>query len=170
MIILAEEKEKSTGNEENGEGKSGGFDFKIIVAGLVLFLVVMGSTYFILRSLIAPLMPESQKNTASATNVTGSLMSLGEFTTSISDVSGSHFIKVELYAKITDQDKKAMDKVNELMPVIQDKILEILSSKNVADLDVRNRNNLKQELINEINDQLGSNLVLDIYFTSFIMQ
>ena len=41
--------------------KSSGFDIKIIAIGLVFFLLVVGASYFIIRSLLAPLMPTEEK-------------------------------------------------------------------------------------------------------------
>jgi len=56
------------------------------------------------------------------------------------------------------------------MPIIKDCILSIVSSKTVADLDVRNRENLKTEIKNQLNKEIGSDVINNVYFTSFIMQ
>jgi flagellar FliL protein len=56
------------------------------------------------------------------------------------------------------------------MPVVKDSILSILASQSMADLDVRNRNNLKNAIKKDINSKIGGDLVKNVYFTDFIMQ
>ena len=100
--------------------------------------------------------------------LTGNLVEVGEFTTNIGDITGSRFVKVEVFVEVTG--KKGQETMQEFMPIIKDSILNILSSKTVADLDVRNRENLKKEIKNELNSKLGNNTIKNVYFTSFIMQ
>jgi len=116
-------------------------DVKIIIVGLVMFFLAVGTSYFLLKSLMAPLMPKEKTETES---INGDLLSVGEFTTNIGSVSGNRYVKVEVYVEIAD--KKQMESVEKLMPVIKDSILSILSSKTVADLDVANREGLKAEM------------------------
>jgi flagellar FliL protein len=71
---------------------------------------------------------------------------------------------------VAADNKEAQEAITHYMPVIRDGILTMLSSKTVADLDVRNRNNLKSEIINDLNAKIGSGLIKNIYFTSFVMQ
>jgi flagellar FliL protein len=77
---------------------------------------------------------------------------------------------VKVTVEVSTDDKKAQEKITQYMPVIKDSILTIISSKTVADLDVRNRNNLKAEIKNDLNAKIGANTVLNVYFTDFIMQ
>lgn len=142
------------------------FDFKIILAGLLIFLVAMGSTYFLMKSLIAPLMPKEEK--AAEVIATGDLVSAGEFTTNINDVAGTRYLKVEVFVQVSD--KKMKESIDQYMPIIKDSILTILSSQTVADLDVRNRNNLKAEIKKDLNTKIGANAISNVYFTNFIMQ
>lgn len=160
---MAEEK-----NNEAGMATKPGLDFKIILIGLVLFLVAMGGAYLLLSQLISPLLPE--KDVSNQAGTTGNLVSVGEFTTNINDLAGTRFLKVEIYVEIPSDDKKAPEKIDQFMPVIQDSILGIISSKTVADLDVRNRDHLKTEIKQALNHKIGGDLVKNVYFTNFIMQ
>lgn len=143
-------------------------DFKIILIGLVFFLIAMGGSYFYMSSLMAPLMPENQSEKQGAS--TGNLISIGEFTTNINDVSGTRFLKVEVYVEVAKDNKKSEEELNALMPIVKDSILSIISSKTAADLDVRNRDNLKKEIRDSLNRKIGSEMIKDVYFTNFIMQ
>ncbi len=155
---MAEEKASEVVKEK------GGFDFKIIIIGLVIFLVAMGASYFIMRSLIAPLVPKEEEHET----LTGNLVTVGEFTTNINDEGGTRFLKVEVYVEVADE--KVQEEVTAFMPVIKDTILAILSSQTVSDLDPINREKLKEKMKKSINAKIGQNLVKGVYFTNFIMQ
>jgi len=157
---LAEEK-----NTEVVEKEKSSFDFKIVIIGLVVFLITIGASYFMLRSLIAPLVPQKEE---AAEPMTGNLVSAGEFTTNINDEGGTRFLKVEVYVEV--EDEKVVEELTAFMPVIKDTILSTLSSKSVADLDVNNQKSLKAEMKKKINAKLGSEIVKNVYFTTFIMQ
>lgn len=155
-------------NEEGAEAEpKKGFDLKIIVAGVLIFLLALGASYFIMKSLMSPLMPKQSKNTTQAI-AADQLVSVGDFTTNINDAAGTRYIKVEIYVQLSDT--KVKDSVNTDMPIIKDSILTILSSQTVADLDVSNRDKLKQEMKKDINSKIGSNVISNVYFTDFIMQ
>jgi len=157
---LAEEKTAEVTNNKS--------DLRIIIIGLVFFLVAMAGTYFLISRMMAPLMPE--KETQKQDMATGNLVSIGEFTTNINDVASTRFLKFEVFVEVSKEDKKSQEKINEAMPIIKDSILSIISSKTAADLDVRNRDNLKAEIKDQLNKKIGADVIQNVYFTSFIMQ
>ena len=143
-------------------------DFKIILIGLVLFIVAMGFSFFLMRSMMAPFLPE--KETEKQMESRGSLVSVGEFTTNINDVAGTRFLKVEVFVEVSEENKKAAAEIESYMPIIKDSVLTILSSKTAADLDTNNREKIKLEIKKDLNRKIGSEVILNVYFTSFIMQ
>lgn len=149
--------------------KKAGLDLKIIIIGMLIFIVLVGGSFYLMKSIMAPLMPpvETAGTEAGATEI-GVLVSIGEFMTNINDVAGTRYLKVEV--TVESSDKKAQEKINAYMPVIRDSIQGILSAKTVADLDIRNRDNLKNEIQDEINKKIGLDTIDKVYFTSFIMQ
>lgn len=143
-------------------------DFKIIIIGLVFFLVAMAGTYLLVSKMMAPLLPEKQSQKQEL--ATGNLVSIGEFTTNINDVASPRFLKFEVFVEVAKDDKKTQEIITETMPIIKDSILSIISSKTAADLDVRNRENLKAEIKADLNKKIGADVIRNVYFTSFIMQ
>jgi len=143
-------------------------DFKIILIGLVLFIVAMGFSFFLMRSMMAPFLPE--KETEKQMESRGSLVSVGEFTTNINDVAGTRFLKVEVFVEVSEENKKAAAEIESYMPIIKDSVLTILSSKTAADLDTNNREKIKLEIKKDLNRKIGSEVIQNVYFTSFIMQ
>lgn len=144
-----------------------GMDIKIILVGLVIFLVAMGASYFLMKSLITPLVPKAE-TTSKQSLETATLVAVPEFTTNISDAAGNRYLKVEVSVELGD--KKNAESVKTFMPIIRDSILTIISSKTIADLDVRNRENIKKEIQTDLNKKLGKDYIKNIYFTNFIMQ
>ncbi|MEN6326320.1 MAG: flagellar basal body-associated FliL family protein [Syntrophomonas sp.] len=160
--MLADEK---TSEEKPKRKLEINVDVKLILVGLLIFLVAMGGSYFLMKSLMAPLMPKEEKQ---AEALTGNLVEVGEFTTNINDVNGQRFLKVKVAIEVSSEDEK--EKITEFLPVIKDSILGIISAKTVADLDVRNRANLKTEIKKDLNKKIGGDTIRNIYFTDFIMQ
>jgi len=145
-----------------------GLDLKIIIIGLLMFIVCLGVSYFLMKGLMAPLMPEEEITEKEKPAEIGVLLPIGEFMTNINDVAGSRYVKVDV--TIESSEAGAQEKIDKYMPVIRDSIQGILSAKTVADLDIRNRDNLKKEIQEDINRKIGSDTVNNVYFTSFIMQ
>lgn len=158
--------ERDVQEQENTQKVTSSFDFRIIIVGLLIFLAAMGASYFLMKSLMAPLYP--QKETQAESPDSGNLVEIAEFTTNIADVGGNRYVKVEVFLEV--KDKKNAAKIEESMPVVKDVILSTLASKSAADLDVRNRESLKGEIKQRLNEKLGANTVSDVYFTNFIMQ
>jgi flagellar FliL protein len=145
-----------------------GFDFRIILVGLLLFLVAMGASYLVMRSLIAPLIPESKKEQVQL--LSGNLVEVGDFTTNINSTGGTRFLKVTVTLEVSSEDKKAVEKLTQYMPIIKDSVLGILATQGVTDLDPRNRSHLKEAIKKDVNAKIGGELVTNVYFTDFIMQ
>ncbi|QGT99174.1 hypothetical protein SYNTR_0581 [Candidatus Syntrophocurvum alkaliphilum] len=153
-------------NKTEATEKKSGLNFKIILAGLIVFLIAMGASYFMMQSALKPLLPD--EDTEQEKLATGDLVLIDQFTTNINDIAGSRYLKIEIYVEITDE--KAKESIEERMPIIKDGILTILSSKNVADFDASNWGSLRQEIKEVVNSKVGINAVSNVYFTDFIMQ
>lgn len=65
--------------------------------------------------------------------------------------------------------KKGADTITENMSKINDTLISTLSSKTEKELGPDNRENLKKELIKKINDTLKEEIIVDIFFTDFLI-
>ncbi|NLK51772.1 MAG: flagellar basal body-associated FliL family protein [Syntrophomonadaceae bacterium] len=151
--------------EEQGK-KSGLMGWKMVALGLVLFILGMVVTFtlsaYVFRENDGSMKQET-KNTAD-----GPLVKVGDFTVNIANPEGRKFLKTEIHMEVKDVETQKI--IEPKIPIVQDKVLTVLSSKTVADLEPYNRDNLKQELLNQINSVLGgSNPVQNVYFTVFII-
>lgn len=160
-------------DEETKVEKEKGSKFdtiKIILIGVLVFVITLGASYFVLRSTISPLLPKEEAKEEGKSATLGTPFEVGEFTTNIGDVSGTRFMKAKISLTISDSDKKNIEEVTKYKAVVRDRILTIISSKTVADLDPRNRNNLREEIKKDLNTTLGKNMVLNVYFEELIVQ
>ncbi len=99
-------------------------------------------------------------------NVFGPILDVGEFTQNIKD---SAFLKVQISLELAD--KKYEEPIKTLLPVVKDKIIGVLSTKSLDDINNSNgKENLRQELLKQINEALGAPEVKNVLFTSFVYQ
>lgn len=156
---MAEDMERGT------EKRNNGLDIRIIAIGLVIFLAAMGGSYYIAHSIMSPFLPKENKKAAS--RMSGTPVDMGEFIVNIPDVSGNRYLKAGVCIGISNP--KDLEEVEAQKPIIRDEILTILSSKTLADLDWRQRNEIKNQIKTRLNDKLGDKIT-DVYFTTFITQ
>ena len=98
--------------------------------------------------------------------VFGPILDVGEFTQNIKD---SAFLKVQISLELAD--KKYEEPIKTLLPVVKDKIIGVLSTKSLDDINNSNgKENLRQELLKQINEALGAPEVKNVLFTSFVYQ
>jgi len=155
--------EDNAGNEVSKENRT---DFlKMVLIGLVVFVIAIGTSFFLLRSMIQPLFPEYKKPEVSHT--VGNLVNVGEFVTNLND---NRFIKMEITIEVPSDDAKALERVNTSIPIIRDAIITIISSKTNADFDPRNRENLRSEIRNALNSRLGDETIKAVYFEQLVLQ
>lgn len=143
-------------------------NWKIIVVGVLLFVLggagALGYMLFTLQN-----GGEVKEKPSSRAVVHGPLVKGGEFVVNIADPGGRRYLKTEVHLEVKDE--KAQKEIEGKLPIIQDRILSVLSSKTLADLEVYNRDNLRQELLNQINSALGENMLIqNVYFTVFVIQ
>ncbi|NPV25930.1 MAG: flagellar basal body-associated FliL family protein [Firmicutes bacterium] len=144
--------------------KNSWLDWRLIVVGLAIFLVAAGVAYGAAKMAMSP--PSWTKKTEAVEH--GPLVKAGEFVVNIADTQGRRFLKTEVVLELTD--KKTEKEFQTKLPIIQDRILSLLSSKTVTDLQVDQRERLKQEMMDQINTALGTKQIKMVYFTTFIMQ
>jgi len=144
-------------------------DFKFVVVALVILLISLAASFFMMKTMLTSVLPQKAAANTHQKIEAGTLVSAGEFLTNISDPTGARYLKAEIVVEVK-KDKKAEKMVNDYMPIIKDNILNILSTATVADLDAGNRELLKQRIKSSLNKALGSELIKNVYFTSFIIQ
>ena len=150
---------------EEGKGEKKSDFLKMVLIGLVVFVIAIGTSYLLLQRMIQPLLPEYQNVQRSVT--VGNLVNVGEFTTNLRD---SGFVKMEVTVEVAGEDDKTLQQVENSIPIIRDTVINTIASKSRADLSSSNRDNLKEEFKQQINYRLGSELIYAIYFEQVVVQ
>lgn len=65
--------------------------------------------------------------------------------------------------------KKGADTITKNISKVDDTLINTLSSKTEKELGPDNRDKLKEELIKNINKQLEEDIIVDIFFTDFLI-
>jgi flagellar FliL protein len=151
------------------EEKKSGFSIKIIVIGLVLFILagagVFAFTVFLSHRDTTAAEGKKPVKTASS----GILVQVPDITVNLADTGGKRYLRTEIHLEVKDDKAKTL--LETRLPIARDRIVMVLSSKTLADLEVYNRDNLRQELINQVNEALSPTVeVQNLYFAVFVTQ
>jgi flagellar FliL protein len=135
-----------------------------IIIGVVLLLVglVVG------KSVLGGAKPSSDKDKDKAKAEVGISMPLDEFLVNL-DGGGDHYLRTTislgLKKGVSEEDAK------ERVAPMRDAILSVLSTKSLAELSkAKNKEAMKDEIKKKINDTLGDELVVKVYFTALATQ
>lgn len=89
-----------------------------------------------------------------------------EILVKLSDEDSARYLKSTISVEYYSHDKKFEEK----LPLVRDVIINFLMSKKAEDFTADNLDNLKEALIQKLNDKMGSNIVHDVYFTNLVVQ
>jgi len=84
----------------------------------------------------------------------------------ISDEGSARYLKSTMSIEYNSNDKKFEEK----LPLVRDVIINFLMSKKAGDFSSDNLDNLKEQLIQKLNERLGSGTVSEVYFTNLVVQ
>ena len=83
---------------------------------------------------------------------------------------GLRFLSTQVFLGLSDVKVAEYITTNHLVPRINDALVAVFSSKTIADLDPSRHAKLKEEIRKRLNQFLGQNAVLEVYFQSFVLQ
>ncbi|MGA1195818.1 MAG: flagellar basal body-associated FliL family protein [Candidatus Latescibacterota bacterium] len=83
---------------------------------------------------------------------------------------GLRFLSTQVFLGLSDLKVEEYITTNHLVPRINDTLVAVFSSKTISDLDPSRHTKLKEEIRKRLNQFLGENAVLEVYFQSFVLQ
>ncbi len=100
-------------------------------------------------------------------NTTTTILDLkDEILVKLSDEDSARYLKSTMSVEYYSNDKKFEEK----LPLVRDVIINFLMSKKAEDFSSDNLDNLKEQLIQKLNERLGSSTVSEVYFTNLVVQ
>jgi flagellar FliL protein len=101
----------------------------------------------------------------------GTIIPLDEFLVNLTDDGNDHFLKVSLALEFTKASGKSAETMKEDAPRVRDAVLSVLSTKSRADVSTTiGREKLKNDIKASVNQALGDDEVLNVYFVNFVTQ
>lgn len=167
---MAEEEAQGT-DEAGGGKKSGAKIIIIIVVGLLLLIVIGAGAFFALNAGGGGDdegdADEEEFEEEDIGALPGAIFPLEVFIVNLG-VKGS-FLKASIQLEFIDPEPPPA--IENSVPKIRDTIIRILSSKKANEiLSNEGKEKLRGEIVNAVNDTLGGEDVLQVYFTEFIIQ
>ncbi len=147
----------------------------IIIAGIAfIVLAIIGGGFFMIWQKLSAL-----GNLAAGVDVKtevkqekesmGHIFSLESFIVNLSDEGGKRYLRVTMGLEVSDP--KASDELTKRLPQVRDRILTILPTRKVADLQTADgKDLLRSEIAAKLNELFAKEIVKKIYFTEFVIQ
>jgi flagellar FliL protein len=171
---MAEEKE----NQEQKEEKSGGNKLLLIVIIVLLFLLlIIGGlvAYFLLSNNSEDNQTPQQKQEKitkkkiSDIAEVGPIYPLDQFIVNLINNNANRYLKCKISLELDSPELQ--QEIDKKLPAIRDRIINILSSKTVEEIQTaKGKEKLKEEIKRKINEILTTGEIRHVYFTEFVIQ
>ncbi|THB69432.1 MAG: flagellar basal body protein FliL [Desulfovibrio sp.] len=169
--------------EEVQEAPKKGSKMKLIV--IVLLLLVIGAGGYIAydKFLSGGEEETTEEPTSEGTEESGEaqvpsesrspegamIVTLDTFTVNLADPLGRRYLKITVDVEVINEDVAATLEAED--PKVKDRIITLLTSMSFADISTpEGKLLLKNEIVDRLNQILGGPMVLNVYFTEFIVQ
>jgi flagellar FliL protein len=171
---MAEEKE----NQEQKEEKSKGNKLLLIVIIVLLFLLlIIGGlvAYFLLSNNSEDNQTPQQKQEKitkkkiSDIAEVGPIYPLDQFIVNLINNNANRYLKCKISLELDSPELQ--QEIDKKLPAIRDRIINILSSKTVEEIQTaKGKEKLKEEIKRKINEILTTGEIRHVYFTEFVIQ
>ena len=160
--------------EEEGFDKqnSGSSKKTILIATIIFIQFIIAAVvvvYVIIPKVSGSNGEEEAEEKVAEERVRGQIYKISELAINPKGSMGRRFAVFEVALEMPDAE--AVEKIKALHPFILDRYLTYLRTKTVKELsNHENLPGLKKELKNIANEEIGENLVMQIYFTRFVLE
>ncbi|MDD6055191.1 MAG: flagellar basal body-associated protein FliL [Helicobacteraceae bacterium] len=176
---MAEEEKKASKLESLKQNKMILFIIIGVVVLLLIIFIVVGILIFSggdEQAQAAPQAQQSAANRSSAANPNSSLLSVGpiypldQFIVNLlASGGGKRYLKTSIALELSIQELQA--ELDTKRDVLRDTVILILSSKTFEEVQTaKGKQNLKEEIMERINEFLVDGRVVNMFFTEFVVQ
>lgn len=151
------------------EGKGGKKKILIFLILGLLIIVVAGGVVFFLLGKKGGDEAGAEKPKKAKKAVDTVFIDFDPIIVNLLDPTGRRYLQVRLSIEVTD--KKAEAEVKKKEPKIKDTILSILSGKTVDEVIVPDaKERIKGEILKKLKQEIGEDLIVNVYITQFIVE
>lgn len=160
---MAEKKEEKKEEKKDGKSNKGIMAVLFILGLFVLGAATFGGVYLFMQTRDRV---QSQQVVTENTYV-----DLGELTVNLADEGGKRYFKGQLSVGYDKRDKKVAEELTDNLVVVKDVVIFYLKSQKADFINsTANEEEIKKQLIENINKELGKGKINDIRFNSIIVQ
>ena len=183
---------EATEKAEVTEKKSGGSNILLIIIAVMLFLVLVAGAvgaYFLLNeddAVISDANQAKQTETVKEAHVSkkartttsqrktdyahiGKMYPLDPFIVNLFSENGSRYLKTAINLELGTEEMGV--ELDAKKPLIRDIIIKALSAKSYEEIStIQGKENLKDEIVVNINEVLEDGKVNNVFFTNFVIQ
>ena len=99
----------------------------------------------------------------------GPIYDMDDFTVNLLNENGKRYLRTKLNLELDSED--LLSEVERKVPLIRDRVIEVLSSKRVEEITTRDgKERVKDELVKVLNTLLIDGQVKNVYFITFVIQ
>ncbi len=181
---MAEEEKKEEKKEESTAKLKKGFNFKIILIGLPLFIVQLVLVYFITATFLVKNTSGSHEGTKSEhveeseeesgdgeegeSGAPQHIFSINDLVINPAGTSGQRLLLLSVGLGVGDEEKAKLLEENEVL--IKDVILSTVSKKSLRTLSrIEMKDSLKAEIAEKVNEAFPKAKVKGIYFSKYVI-
>ena len=174
------DEEKEAAAAPAGDPKKKTFIILIVVLVLVGLALAAGIALFVSQKMLADVNTEQMGSGGSDMRFhdTGVFIKLGDpkegILVNVGGPRSNKFLKVSLVLEMNPTKKDIITETGALQPIADTKILDttmqFLRSTKLEDFDATKQDELKKQLKDQLNAELGGGSVYEVYITSFLLQ
>lgn len=141
----------------------------LLVCVLLMFMGLMGAGFYFMWSKMATLEKAPAVQHGEEDILTGPIYKLDTFIVNLADPGGNRFLRVTMDLELRNQN--VAETIEKSLSQIRNGILMVLPTKTIEDLSsIDGKKQLRDEIIDKLNDFLRRGSVTNIYFTEFVIQ
>lgn len=134
-----------------------------IIIFLLVILIAAGTTFLVLN------LYNSDNGEEEATYRAGNTYRLGEFTVNVAIQRTFRFVQTDIHLQLVDE-RRIEEEVDEKTIQIRDAVITILRESGEEEVQDPRALVLREKIKEAINSIMGRKVVLEVYFTDFVIQ
>jgi len=170
---LAEEKEE----KEEKSSKKSIFQFPFLVKWVGITAAILVASYFTVEKVMTPFFTSSNSSKAEVESSSppsweekmGPIYRFEPIIVNLNEEGARRYLKVSLNLELNSSE--VIKEIELLKPRLLDSLITLLSNKTLKDIEgAKDKENLRREIVAELNRHLNTGMVINAYFVEFMIQ